>query len=171
MEEKSGKAWLKHLPFIVIACLLMVNASLNYTNLLQYRSLLQTLKQPVVISNAPQAVNTANLDTIRDELVQIRAEQRKLNQVLGSSKSLENLSDFLIDPQVTATQSVSIKDPKFTSIDVYASPQSSAKIVSQLTFGHSYPVISSSAGWYQIKVLENLTGYVSSNLVSLINNL
>lgn len=171
MEEKSEKAWLKHLPLIVIVCLLMANTSLNYANLVQYRSLLQTLKQPVVISNAPQADTTANLDTIRDELVQIRAEQRKLNQVLGSSKSLENLSDFLIDPQVTATQSVSIKDPKFTSIDVFASPKSSAKIVSQLTFGQLYPVISSSAGWYQIKVLENLSGYVSSDLVTLINNL
>lgn len=173
MDEQSPHPFRQHIPLIFLGSLLLLNTSLNLLNFRQFKNLI-ALHSPNP-SSAPLAQVAltptpapSELSAIKDELIQIRADQRKLTQVLGSSQSLDNISDFLLDPDNPATQSVTITDPKFSTVDVHATPLASSKIVGQLAYGHKYPYIATQGAWFEVQILENLNGFVSTSLTQLV---
>ena len=119
------------------------------------------------VSNNPTPVPSSAL---QDEITQIHAELRSLNQVLGVSKSTPDLSNILTDPTPIPTPTVSQLTTSVT-INVYQDPSFSSRPLDQkLNPGQNYPYTSSKDSWYLVSLPNGSSGWVNSPYIKLFSN-
>jgi hypothetical protein len=122
---------------------------------------------PLTSNTKPQVTPppTSDVEQLKAEMAQLRAETRQLKSVLGSKTTIDTLSETLPDLELVATQSVKISDPRFNTIDVHELPIASSKVIGQLDYDVSYPFTSRQGEWYQVMLSNGTYGWVSSQLV------
>jgi hypothetical protein len=124
--------------------------------------------------------NTSNqallsaLESIQHELVNIRAEQRGINQILGittSASDAASLIQNLNDKPVNTTylngsdEMGFIKLSENVTVSVYSEQSNSAKKLGVVTYGPSYPFFKKQNGWYQILLPDDTKGWVKSSYI------
>jgi len=130
---------------------------------------------PTPVSSIQYPVSNANptpvpSSALQDEITQIHAELRSLNQVLGVSKSTPDLSNILTDPTPVPTPTVSQLTTSVT-INVYQDPSFSSRPLDQkLNPGQNYPYTSSKDSWYLVSLPNGSSGWVNSPYIKLFSN-
>ena len=124
------------------------------------------LPTPASISATSVSSLSLQLADIKQELAKIRAEQRGLNQVLGTATSPDQVSTMVsslsITPTTTAVSYVSAPAP----VTVYPQKSFTTQTVGQTQANTKYPVISTDGSWYQITLAPGKTGWVTSPIIS-----
>jgi len=125
-------------------------------------TLVSSFQSPV--SNNPTPIPTSP-SALQNEITQIHAELRSLNQVLGISKSTPDLSNILIDPTPVPTPQLTTS----VTINVYQDPSFSSRPLDQkLNPGQNYPYTSSKDSWYQVTLPNGSSGWVNSPYIKIL---
>lgn len=113
------------------------------------------------------------LSETKDELVKIRAELRAINQILGISKSAEELAEIITSLDSTlGSQSetktlgyITISDPTLLNTNLFKEPSASAITVGKIKYGQNYPFTEKQGGWYRVILEDSTGGWISSQWV------
>lgn len=99
-----------------------------------------------------------------------KAAQRLNNINSAIDSALAELDTPVAQPAVGGLQKkVTVTSPKWTAIEVYASPNPSALTVGTVRYGTDYPVIDSQLDWYQITIPGGTQGWVMATYVKEVN--
>jgi hypothetical protein len=168
MENTGQNPTVSKFPLLILGVVIVSNLlgfGLIYHRLTVPQS---TPQDPSSTSPSTSTDNsiTTRLAQVESDLAALRSESRLLKQVLGTSTSTDtSLSSTLPDISLAATQSITISDPKFPTIEVFELPLASSKVVSRLDFGKSYPFTSRQGEWYHLQLPDGLFGWVNAQLV------
>ena len=147
---------------IILLAIFLVNSIFFW---LIYRQVTSTPAGSVSPTLAPQLADTDRLTRIETDLAVLKSQVASLEQVRGAVTT-SGLAGALPDLDVAATKSLTIKDPKFATIDVYDLPLASSKVIGRLDFGRQYHFTSQQGSWYQVQLPDGTFGWVNSQLVT-----
>jgi hypothetical protein len=120
---------------------------------------------------------TKNLSELRQEIIRYRAENQ--NTILGStSDQVESNNDPLLSLDTSIEQTKQNQEnltliklkPKWSSVDVFETPNPSSKITGQIISNQTYITTSKIDHWHQIKLSPSKTAWVHDQFIDEITN-
>src|SRR4030042_4697004 len=114
----------------------------------------------------------AALDNIREELINIKAEQRGITKILGITSSASEVSQLInslssgsaSESASNTPDAIGFVTPISSSKSTYAysEPKLSSEKLSKLNYNQKYPFFKKQGTWYQILLPDDTEGWASS---------